>query len=578
MIHHLSSLFFKKKNINLIVYLLIILLLVSIIEIIGISSVPVFVYIMLDVNVLKSKISPEIFNFFFDELDQKDIIIRSSLLLFLIFLFKNLILALMNFLQGIIIRKLRYDLSTQMFYYYLSRDYEFYPKTNPSIIIRTLTQDISRAVSFISELVKFLKEIILAFLVFFVIFFVNSKVAVSIFFILGLSGFIFVYLIKRYLVKKGKEVQTQHSDQIKIITESLDSIKDIIIKNKLNFISENFSNKIKKLEFNIFITNFIYSVPRLFLEVVAITAVITITVFYTRINLDISLMIPLLSFFAVSAIRLIPTFNILSTSYASMKYLYPSLVTISDNMSELKKNKAQENRYKKIDYEKFNFEKLDIKNLSFKYSNREKIVLKKINFEFVKNEKIGIYGMSGSGKSTLLDINLGLLDQKEGEIFLNKNFLLKDYKQNWQNIIGYMPQVVNLVDDTIYNNIAFSTKNENIDFKKINQCLDIVQLGDFVNKLDDGINTVIGNKGLQLSGGERQRLGLARALYNDPQILILDEATSALDSENENRIIKDIFTKLDGLSIISISHNLNSLKFCDKVYELKNGSLLKNNL
>ena len=141
-----------------------------------------------------------------------------------------------------------------------------------------------------------------------------------------------------------------------------------------------------------------------------------------------------------------------------------------------------------------------------------------------------------------------------------------------------MPQVVNLVDDTIYNNIAFSTKNENIDFKKINQCLDIVQLGNFVNKLDDGINTVIGNKGLQLSGGERQRLGLARALYNDPQILILDEATSALDSENENRIIKDIFTKLDGLSIISISHNLNSLKFCDKVYELKNGSLLKNNL
>ena len=232
-----------------------------------------------------------------------------------------------------------------------------------------------------------------------------------------MSGFIFVYLIKRYLVKKGKEVQTQHSDQIKIITESLDSIKDIIIKNKLNFISENFSNKIKKLEFNIFITNFIYSVPRLFLEVVAITAVITITVFYTRINLDISLMIPLLSFFAVSAIRLIPTFNILSTSYASMKYLYPSLVTISDNMSELKKIKAQENRYKKIDYEKFNFEKLDIKNLSFKYSNREKIVLKKINFEFVKNEKIGIYGMSGSGKSTLLDIILGLLDQKEGEIF-----------------------------------------------------------------------------------------------------------------------------------------------------------------
>ena len=121
-----------------------------------------------------------------------------------------------------------------------------------------------------------------------------------------MSGFIFVYFIKRYLVKKGKEVQTQHSDQIKIITESLDSIKDIIIKNKLNFISENFSNKIKKnFEFNIFITNFIYSVPRLFLEVVAITAVITITVFYTRINLDISLMIPLLSFFS----RLGNTFN-----------------------------------------------------------------------------------------------------------------------------------------------------------------------------------------------------------------------------------------------------------------------------
>ena len=569
-------LFLNKKNRKFIFLLITILLLVSLVEIIGIGSVPIFVSIMIDSQIIKNYVSPEIYSFLFEGLNHKSIIIRSSIFLFTIFLVKNLALSLMNFLQGIIFKKIKYDLTTQMFLYYLSKNYEFFTQINPSVVIRILTQDISRSVSFITELVKFTKELILGFFIFFIIFFVNSNIAISIFIILGMAGFLFVIAIKKYLAKKGKEIQMQLADQLKIISEAIDSIKDIIIKNKINFITQNYNKKIDLVEFNHFITNFINSLPRLFLEIIAISAIIIITVFYTISETDISLMIPLLSFFAVSAIRLIPTFNILSTSSASMKYLYPSLFTVSEKMKELEKLNKINLFYEANKKHKIYFKNLIFENVSFCYSSRSSSqVIKKINFELNSGDKIGIYGESGSGKSTFVDILMGLLEPNEGSITINNSKNLNEVKKEWHQLIGYVPQTINLADDTIANNIAFATNEESIDYIRIKECIDLVQLSKFIDNLPEGINTLVGNKGIQISGGERQRLGLARALYSKPEIIILDEATSSLDKKNEEKIVNDIFSNLKKVTIVTISHNLNTLKFCNKVFVMENGLLNK---
>tara|TARA_B100000886_G_scaffold332817_1_gene285979 strand:- start:209 stop:991 length:783 start_codon:yes stop_codon:yes gene_type:complete len=227
-----------------------------------------------------------------------------------------------------------------------------------------------------------------------------------------------------------------------------------------------------------------------------------------------------------------------------------------------------------IQDDNFQFESLILRNVSYSYSSSNKnkdYILKNVDLDLVKGNKIGIKGKTGSGKTTLINLITGLIRNYEGKILLNDH----DFNVNlinWQNKIGYVSQLVYLADESALFNITLTDK-KNVDFDKIQKILKIVGLYDFFNSLPKKLETRVGERGSQLSGGQCQRLGIARALYREPSIIILDEATSALDQLTENSILKSLFVNNKDKTIITISHRNEALKFCNKVIEVKNASV-----
>ena len=213
-----------------------------------------------------------------------------------------------------------------------------------------------------------------------------------------------------------------------------------------------------------------------------------------------------------------------------------------------------------------------LKDLEFNYSQEN--ILKNINIKIKKNTVIGLFGKSGSGKSTLVDLILGLRNPSKGKILIDNEKDINDLGQDWRNIIGYVPQNLYLLDDTLKKNIALGINLESIDELKILKAIKSSQLENFVkNNLDKGLETSVGERGVRLSGGQKQRIGIARALYKDPEILIFDEATSALDHDTEKKIIDTINTLKNKKTIIIISHRLSALNICDTIYELKDKTI-----
>jgi ABC-type bacteriocin/lantibiotic exporter with double-glycine peptidase domain len=219
---------------------------------------------------------------------------------------------------------------------------------------------------------------------------------------------------------------------------------------------------------------------------------------------------------------------------------------------------------------------LNIKNLHFKYEKRNKIILENININIKKNSFIGIKGESGTGKSTFLDLIMGVVSPTSGQINVD-DVPISDIINDWQYSIGYVDQNIFLIPGNITNNIAFGVPDEKIDMKLIREVVEKSSLNKFVDSLDNGLNTNIGEGGAMISGGQRQRIGIARALYNKPKILIFDEATSALDIETENEILNEVNQLKNQITMISISHRANSVRYCDKIFNLQDGSLKSSN-
>ena len=278
---------------------------------------------------------------------------------------------------------------------------------------------------------------------------------------------------------------------------------------------------------------------------------------------EISALISILGVFVAATFRMIPSLNRIISSLQIMKYHKPSVDIIYSEINSFFNTQI----IKKEPNNCFSFKnKIEFINTSFNYNKNNK-VLNKINITINKGQIVGFIGESGSGKSTLVDLLIGLFKPSEGEIVIDGQ---KDINQTqaWRNQIGYVSQSIYLLDDTIINNIALGVSSIDIDLERINQVIEQCQLKEFVASLDKGIETNVGERGVQISGGQKQRIGIARALYRNPTILILDEATSALDYDTEKQIINSVVKNKGDKTLIMIAHRLNTLEECDFIYDL----------
>jgi ABC-type bacteriocin/lantibiotic exporter with double-glycine peptidase domain len=376
---------------------------------------------------------------------------------------------------------------------------------------------------------------------------------------------------------KGKKLQESQTFIIKLVNQALGGIKETIIYKKEEYFYKEFKNQNKILEELIFYKYFITSIPRFFLEFVAICTIVLI-VCILFISGKTENTIPLISLISISSIRFIPSLNTITSSFSSIRFLKPSMEFVIKEISSIHSNKQ-------LFAEKYNSSINDnlaqlhqgiiLKDISFDYGEGRNKPVNNISLEISLGQSIGIIGKSGSGKSTLVDIIIGLLKPSSGKLLIDGiNIDHKNLISGWQKQIGYIPQEIYLLDDTIERNIAFGIPKSEIDKNKIKNAIIYSQLQSFIQSLPLKENTTIGNRGVKLSGGQRQRLGIARALYNEPKVIILDEATSSLDEENEMKIIREVFNLKDKKTIIIVTHRYQTVHNCDNIFLLSKGSLL----
>lgn len=289
--------------------------------------------------------------------------------------------------------------------------------------------------------------------------------------------------------------------------------------------------------------------------------------------------LPMISLLAISTVRFIPALNIITSSLTSIrlrKYAIDLIVDLIKEANLLSGKEKSERVYKKdfIKNEIFS-NNIKLKNISFNYGTDKKVAVNNINIDIAKGKSVGLIGKSGSGKSTLVDIIIGLLEPSTGEILIDDSNI-GTKKISWQKQLGYVPQEVYLLDDTIRNNITFGIEKEEIDEKLLSDVIEKSQLKNLVNSLTKKLDTFIGDRGARLSGGEKQRIGIARALYNKPKVIVFDEATSSLDIYNENKILKEIYENKKDKTLIIISHRNNTVKYCDLIYVMEDGKIIDN--
>jgi len=540
----------------------------------GISSIPIFASIVVDPNLIFGKI-PSNYNFdFILNLDKKTLILYASIGIFIIFLIKNIYLGFLSYFNGIIIKRIRTNLYNKMFKSYIESDYEFHIRRNSADLVRNITSEVSKAVYYVMGYILLIKELLIMVMIFLLLIYADTYVSIFIFSILGFFSFLFFLFTRSGSKIRGQKIQDYWGKQIKALNHGIGSIKQVKILNKEKFMFDIFKFNTEIIEKYNFIQSFIVTLPRFFLEVITISAVVIISIIFVNSDREMENFVPLIALIAVSGVRLIPSFNTISSSIATIKYQLPSFELI---IRELKEMKVQEkklynnkNPKKKIYFN----DSIEINNLTYSYPGTDKIILNDISLKINKGDIIGLSGESGEGKSTFLDLISGLSKPSKGEILVDGVNIHND-EINWQHQVGYVPQDIYLLDDTIKANIAFGENMDRFNNERFNKSINMAQLSDFIESLPNKENAFVGDRGMRLSGGQKQRIGIARSLYFEPKILILDEPTSSLDVKNESLILEDIYNLSGKITIIIISHRMSAFKNCDKVYSLKNSKLIK---
>ena len=565
----------SREDFKNLIFLFFGMIIAALIEMIGLSSIPLFIMVIVDINTIISKFP----NFFavnyIQDLNQSTLTIYGGIILVSIFLFKNLYLTFFLYCQGKIIKSIRTNITNKVFIKYVGATYSFHINNNPSVLIRNVTSSIGGCMNTIISTLNITKEVLVLFVIFVLLSLNEPLVSFSVFFCLIFVTGLFIFFTRKELMRRGIIAEEIKQRQLKTINHALGSVRETKILNREKYLIDVFKSQVDEVERHSFFLHFLSQTPRLFLEFIAISAVSIIAIIFVLMGLTSEQILPIISLLAVCSVRLIPAFNVIVSSLSSRMFLLASLKIISDAI----KNTQTEKNFQNVDNSekaiKNDFFKNHIifKNVTFSHQNSNKKILEEISLEVKRGQKIGIIGKSGAGKSTLIDLILGLIKPVAGKILIDDEEL-KDNIQIWQKLIGYVPQDIYLLDDTIKNNIAFGLNKQDIDHEAVLKSLKLAKLDNFVNSLPEKENTIVGNRGVKVSGGQKQRIGIARALYNNPKILILDEATSSLDSENERQIMDEVYNVSKERTLFIITHRHSSVFNCDLVFLLDKGRVI----
>lgn len=570
MLKKLNYIFERKDKIKM-VFILFGVIAGSFLELIGVAIFSPFVNILMDPEIIQEKWYLKwVYDLF--EFKNFDTFLASLTgLIIFIYVFKNVFLALQKnwiykFSYGIQLK-----ISTRLLKTYVREPYTFHLNHNIAVLQRSLQEDTDHFTKGIIHVMELIAEIAVCGTLGIYLFMVSKSIAVTVVALLLISLFVFTSLSRKFSKSLGKQCQQYKANLYQWVNQSLGGIKELKILNREEYFVQSYEDNYAKYVQGLRINRLIATLPKYFVEAVCMTGLllaVLLKMFWGQKD-DFTTFIPQLSVFAVAAFRLLPSVGKINEHVADILYSLPSLDLIYHDLKAIE----EEPEVKQKEEMEWNFEKeISISNVCYHYPDGEEMVINKASFTIPKGKTVAFIGPSGAGKTTIVDIILGLLKPQFGKVKADELNIHK-HSYVWQKEIGYIPQVIYLSDDTIRNNIAFGIKKEEIDDQAILQALKKAQLYEFVENLPEGLDTMVGDRGVRLSGGQRQRIGIARALYHDPEVLVLDEATSALDNETEAAVMEAI-DHLQGMkTILIIAHRLTTIRNVDMIYEVSNGKV-----
>ncbi len=515
-------------------------------------------------------------NFFESQLPTgKKLIYLGLLITILVFLIKNLLLVFNLWQQTKFLRNMHFEITNKLFKYYLKSEYLFFLQNNSAHLYRNLTDIISAFVSYTKAYMIFFTEIIVFMGIAFILFYIDFLGTTLILFSVGIVSFLIYILTIGKISFFGKQRNIVGGELNKHLLQGMASAKDVKILDRENDLIEQVDKNVFKMTRLNQIMQFITGLPRFSFEVLMILAFSLLIFVMIKTNREMIDIIQYLGVFAVASFRIVPGASRLLNSFQSIKYIEPSVKILLEefepkNFSNLNKKNEENKSTLPLKFQK----EINIKNLSFSYPSRKEFSLSKLSMSIKKGDFVGIIGETGSGKSTLINLIIGLLKPSQGEVEVDQ-LNIDSNLSGWYKKIGYVPQSIYLTDDTIRRNIAFGLNENDIDDSLIKESIVKANLEEFIKNLPNGLDTIVGEKGIRLSGGQQQRIGIARALYRDPEILILDEATSSLDQLTEKKIMESIQFLKRKKTLIIVTHRLSTVQNCDRILFIEKGKIIK---
>tara|TARA_X000000950_G_scaffold186544_1_gene225781 strand:+ start:2886 stop:4634 length:1749 start_codon:yes stop_codon:yes gene_type:complete len=555
--------------------LLIMIIFMALLDMIGVASILPFVAVLTNPNLIETN---NTLNYMFQisrtlgvENDQQ-FLFSLGVLVFLLLIISLSFKALTNYAQVKFVKMNEFNIGKRLVETYLHQPYSWFLNRHSADLGKTILSETQQIISGgMTPLMELIAKGMVVITLITLLVIADPKLALIIFLLLAGTYAIIFYFVRNYLNRAGKKSLASNQSRFTAVSEAFGAIKEVKAGGfEKNFIKL-FSNSAKIFAQTQASAQIIAQLPRFILEIIAFGGILLIILYIMSQTGGLDTALPFISLYVFAGYRLLPALQQCYISFTQLTFVSPSLDKLTDDIKNIKtldKNLNQKSL-------SFN-ENITLNNINYSYPNSTRTALKDINLTIPIKSKIGLIGVTGSGKTTIVDLILGLLEPQKGTLEVDGKIISKHNVRSWQSLIGYVPQQIYLSDETISANIAFCVEPKEIDHAAVQKSAKIANIHNFIiDELPKQYQTTIGDRGIRLSGGQRQRIGLARALYHNPSVIILDEATSALDNQTEKTVMEAMNNLSKNITIIQISHRLNTLKNCDVIFKLEKGQLVK---
>ena len=562
---------FKTKDRVKIALLLIMVVAGSFMELLGVAIFSPFIEIIMNPQTIQENEYLQMTYVLFGCNNSKEYLAVIAVCIIFIYIFKNVFL----WIEQDCILKFSYNmqrkLSTRLLNTYLQEPYTFHLNKNVAELQRSMQEDTALFSQVLIHTLQLIAEITVCGVIGVYLFIVSKSITAVVVGLLIVCVGVFTTITKRFSKRLGKDAQIYKAKLYQWVNQSMGGVKEVKVLNREDYFVQNYEKYYKLYIKGLRLNKLLSITPKYVVEASCMTGLliaIIVKMFFGQKD-DIATFIPQLSVFAVAAFRLMPSVGKINEHINNILYAAPSVELIYHDLKEIEDfQKTEVNEEKEWKFE----HQIEARNITYAYPDSEKNVLENAGCVIPKGKTAAFIGGSGAGKTTIVDIILGLLTPQVGKVMADDMNIFKNLS-TWHHQIGYIPQTIYLSDDTIRNNVAFGIVEEDINEQAVLEALDKAQLLEFIDALPEGLNTMVGDRGVRLSGGQRQRIGIARALYHNPEILVLDEATSALDNETEAAVMEAVEGLRGKHTIIIIAHRLTTIRNADIIYEVCDGKI-----